>query len=155
MKFGKLLAAGKNIFATRDGIAYRDAKVPLPKFNSDKNPFATTTMPEAQKNLSELPAQKPVAAKTQKMPTISSEPKPLATWASKLNPMAMLRGEPKETRQPVQAELSLEKVKVVHNDLSDADVEIVPMKSRGVPELEPAKKSWEILGERLMRVTAL
>ena len=29
---------------------------------------------------------------------------------------------------PVQAELSLEKVRVVRNDLSDADLEIVPMK---------------------------
>ena len=30
----------------------------------------------------------------------------------------------------VQAELSLDSVKVVHNDLSDADVEVVPIKSR-------------------------
>ena len=35
---------------------------------------------------------------------------------------------------PVQVELSLEKVKVVHNDLTDADVEIVPMKSRPARE---------------------
>ena len=36
----------------------------------------------------------------------------------------------------MQAELSLDRVKVVHNDLSDADVEIVPIKSRTAPEAE-------------------
>jgi len=50
-------------------------------------------------------------------------------------------------------------VKVVHNDLSDADVEVVPIKSRPavaeIHDLSPAKKSWEILGERLLRATAL
>ena len=57
----------------------------------------------------------------------------------------------------MQAELSLDTVKVVHNDLSDADVEVVPIKSRPaaseVSALSPAKKSWEIFGERLMRAT--
>ena len=32
------------------------------------------------------------------------------------------------SRAPVQGELSLDRVKVMRNDLSDADVEIVPMK---------------------------
>ena len=54
----------------------------------------------------------------------------------------------------MQSELSLDSVKVVHNDLSDADVEVVPIKSRtadepAVPDLPPPKKSWEFLGERL------
>jgi hypothetical protein len=76
--------------------------------------------------------------------------------------MTMLRGPQAESEifnRPVQPELSLETVKVVHNDLTDADVEIVPMKSRPVREpaadMQPAKKSWEILGERIMRATAL
>ena len=78
--------------------------------------------------------------------------------------MTMLRGSHEEaksfSRPAVQAELSLDSVKVVHNDLTDADVEIVPMKSRpapniDMPDLQPAKKSWEILGERLLKVTAL
>jgi len=55
-----------------------------------------------------------------------------------------------------QTELSLDSVKVVHNDLSDVDVEVVPMKSRSnVPELQPAKKSWEFLGERLFGVETM
>ncbi len=54
-----------------------------------------------------------------------------------------------------QTELSLDAVRVVHNDLSDVDVEVVPMKSRSAaPEKKPAKKSWEALGERLFGVEA-
>jgi len=38
-------------------------------------------------------------------------------------------------------------------------VEVVPIKSRPAvaeaPALSPARKSWEILGERLLRATAL
>ena len=70
------------------------------------------------------------------------------------------RGAAEQKSLPaVQTELSLDTVKVVHNDLSDADVEVVPIKSRPaaaeIPALSPAKKSWEILGERLLRATAL
>jgi len=39
---------------------------------------------------------------------------------------------------PVQAELSLEKVRVVRNDLSDADLEIVPMKPS--PPVKPVRR---------------
>ena len=56
----------------------------------------------------------------------------------------------------VQVELSLEAVKVVHNDLADADIEIVPVKSRTdatpeAPMLPPARAAWEFLGERLVK----
>jgi hypothetical protein len=60
----------------------------------------------------------------------------------------------------MQPELSLDSVKVVHNDLSDVDVEIVPIKSRAPvamarADLPPARKTWEVLGERIMKATAL
>ena len=167
MKLGKLLAAGKGIFAPRDEMAYRVSKHPLPKFGSEKNPFAPAPRPETPKaeavqaGESKVEAARcSVAAKTQKMPALAEATKPAAGWASKLNPMALLREARAEKTevQAVQTELSLDKVKVVHNDLTDADVEVVPIKSRPqaeVPELQPAKKSWEILGERLMRATAL
>ncbi|HEU5395805.1 MAG TPA: hypothetical protein VFV81_01465 [Verrucomicrobiae bacterium] len=170
MKLGKLLAAGKGIFAPREEIAYRVSKHPLPKFGSEKNPFSPAPRPELPKmdgvkaaEVEREAAQPLLPAKTQKMPTLPEAPKAGPGWASKLNPMSLLRDtrtEKKEVQavQAVQAELSLDKVKVVHNDLTDADVEVVPIKSRPqaeVPELQPAKKSWEILGERLMRATAL
>ena len=163
------MAAGKSLVSGRGAMAYRESKQAyLPKFGSPKNPFVTPAQNESPK----APVENPVApmgevsspswAKTQKMPTISSSPKSLATWTTKLNPMTMLRGSQEEkTFSPVvQAELSLDSVKVVHNDLTDADVEIVPIKSRSArefdaPDLQPAKKSWEILGERLLKATAL
>jgi hypothetical protein len=168
MKLGKLMAAGKSLVSGRGAMAYRESKQAyLPKFGSPKNPFVTPAQNESPK----APLENPVApmekvstpswAKTQKIPTISSSPKSLATWTTKLNPLTMLRGSQEEktfSRPIVQSELSLDSVKVVHNDLTDADVEIIPMKSRPqkiVADLPPAKKSWEILGERLLKATAL
>jgi hypothetical protein len=169
MKLGKLMAAGKSLVSGRGAMAYRESKQAyLPKFSSQKNPFVIPAQNESPK----APLENPVApmekvstpawAKTQKMPTISGTPKSLATWTTKLNPMTMLRGSQDDaktfSRPIVQAELSLDSVKVVHNDLTDADVEIIPMKSRPqkiVADLPPAKKSWEILGERLLKATAL
>jgi hypothetical protein len=55
----------------------------------------------------------------------------------------------------VQPEFSLDAVKVVHNDLADADIEIVPVKSHAaapaVPVLPPARRAWEYLGESLLK----
>jgi hypothetical protein len=161
MNLGKLLAAGKNLVNGRGSMAYRESKQAyLPKFVSPKNPFVTPAQSESPK----APMEKvsaPTWTKTQKIPAISGTPKSLATWTTKLNPMTMLRGSQEEktfSRPIVQSELSLDSVKVVHNDLTDADVEIIPMKSRPqkiVADLPPAKKSWEILGERLLKATAL
>jgi hypothetical protein len=96
------------------------------------------------------------------MPLISGTSKSLAAWTNKLNPVSLWAGPAlaeQKALPAVQTELSLDAVKVVYNDLSDADVEVVPIKSRpAAPEisaLSPTKKSWEILGERLLRATAL
>ncbi len=162
------MAAGKSLVSGRGAMAYRESKQAyLPKFGSPKNPFVTPAQNESPK----APLENPIApmekvsapswTKTQKIPAISGTPKSLATWTTKLNPMTMLRGsqDDAKTFSPVvQTELSLDSVKVVHNDLTDADVEIIPMKSRPqkiVADLPPAKKSWEILGERLLKATAL
>jgi hypothetical protein len=158
MNFGKLLAAGKCWVNGRAEISYRvNKQIYLPKFESAKNPFAHLPK-EPTENA--IPAKKEIAAvKAQKLPTVSATPKPQTNWATKLNPISILRPAPFETKNErpiVQSELSLDTVKVVHNDLTDADVEIVPMKSRPAPpDLQPARKSWEILGERLLKATAL
>jgi hypothetical protein len=104
-----------------------------------------------------------VAAKTQKIPVFAvQQPKPAmparaTSWKDKLNPFRApepVRLAPQAGA--VQVELSLEAVKVVHNDLSDADIEVVPVKSRtaAMPEpamLPPARSAWEFLGERLVK----
>lgn len=41
------------------------------------------------------------------------------------------------SRTPVQGELSLDNIKVVRNDLSDADLEVVPLKAKSNPTPEP------------------
>ena len=158
MNLGKLLGAGKTFFGGKGNPAYRENKsFYLPKFNADKNPFAPkpTGAPEVKKTAA------PVFAKTQKIPVFTSPqihpagPTRAVSWKDKLNPFrAPVPSTP--TLNAVQVELSLESVKVVHNDLADADIEVVPVKSRTVappaaPMLSEARQPWEFLGERLVK----
>jgi hypothetical protein len=145
MSLGKLLAAGKSIKNGQRAVAYhKDKRVYLPKFGSPKNPFtitAQTELPKPPVENSVAPVKKaaaPTWAKTQKMPTVSAGPARVTTWTEKFNPMSIWRGsaaEVKSSPHAIQAELSLEKVKVVHNDLTDVDVEVVPIKSRSMREV--------------------
>ena len=178
MNLGKLLGAGKSFISGGKPAAYRTSKrVYLPQFVSPKNPF-TTAAAATTATQAELPKptdKAPVALmkktttlpwlKTRKLPVVAAQARPTraTTWASKLTPVSLFRtASPTSDKAvaAVQTELSLEKVKVVHNDLTDADVEIVPMKSRPAPEpvlveSQPMKRSWEALGERIMKATAL
>jgi hypothetical protein len=63
---------------------------------------------------------------------------------AKLNPLALLdrRGAPKPAiprfgKEPVQAELSLDNIRVVRNDLNESDVELVPAKAETKPKAKP------------------
>jgi len=146
------LFAGKSVVNGCATVSYRENKqVALPKFVSPKNPFVPSKKEAA-----------PEPAAAQKLPQVSGASKSRAAWTTKLNPSSLWSSPApaeQKTLPAVQAELSLDTVKVVHNDLSDADVEVVPIKSRPaaaeIPAMSPAKKSWEILGERLLRATAL
>jgi len=164
MNLGNMLAAGKSFISGGAGLAYRQNKrVYVPKFNADKNPFA----PKAPEPNAAAPAPvkkvaMPVTASAPKnpvraIPALAPAPLRATNWAEKLNPF---RSAPPVAATPmptVQPELiSLNDVKVIHNDLSDADVEVVPAKSRGaslpeVPMLPPAREPWEFMGERLMK----
>jgi hypothetical protein len=116
-------------------------------------------------------------------PKISEPPKvaaPVDSWLKKINPLVWFGNrkpaEPKpaiprfsKSHTPIQGELSLDNIKVMRNDLSEADVEVVPMKARApkitatpapqagaaamalpVPDLPPATRAWEFIGEHLM-----
>jgi hypothetical protein len=175
MNLGKLLGAGKSFVSGSNVSPYRtDKRFCLPQFVSPKNPFANsvpaagqTESPKPAAQTSAGPAKKtmmPPWIKAQKisMPLTAVAPARATTWVSRLNPVSIFRAAPPfadKNVTPVQVELSLERVKVVHNDLADADVEIVPMKSRPAREpaadLQPPKKSWANLGERIMKATAL
>lgn len=101
--------------------------------------FEKRAKPEAAKDVEapKAPApDRPAAARSKKHA-------PLGEWVKKLNPLKLLPA-PMEFRKKlsrtsaarpvIQAELSLEKVKVVRNDLSDADLEIMPAKPVILPE---------------------
>ena len=163
MNLGNMLAAGKSFISGGASAAYRENKrVYLPKFNSDKNPFvakaaAPTTVKAVAIPVAAKQVAKSVVAKSQKMPSLAPAPLRATNWANKLNPF---RSAPTVAATPmptVQPELlSLNDVKVIHNDLTDADVEVVPAKSRGaalpeVPMLPPAREPWEFMGERLVK----
>ncbi len=166
MNLGKLLAAGKSIMGGRRQISYHVVgRAYVPKFISPKNPFAPPDKTEA-------PAPPAVAAKQETASgasRISNPPIfPMARprgqrWIGKLNPVSLWRRStaagPQKVQCPRQAELSLDRVKVVHNDLSDVDVEIVPIKSRTAPEaVAPAPvnggDSWSRLGAKIFGVKA-
>jgi hypothetical protein len=153
LKLGKLLTAGKSIFGGHGKVSYRENKnVYLPKFNTDKNPFAPgqagSAPPSAVEstNASAPPLIKPAPAK----------PARGTSWKDKLNPFRAPEPIAPPMIGAVQAELSLDAVKVVRNDLADADIEVVPVKSQTIsapeaPVLPPARHSWEFLGERLVK----
>ena len=164
MNFGKLLAVGKGFLGGRVVVAYRaDKRVYLPKFNSAKNPFvpkaaekksAVAPVPQKTAVTVVTPVVTPVAAKTQKIPVFTAQqPLRAASWTERLNPFRTPAPVALPMVNPVQTELSLDAVKVLHNDLSDADVEVVPVKSRTVapmesPRLLPRREPLEFFGER-------
>ena len=170
MNLGKLLAAGKSIMGGRREISYRVSDhVYLPKFISAKNPFAPTSKAEPSPQAIATPAKKeavPEGKKAKKLPTFSVIRRLPRSSIRKFNPLLFWRHATPKAQQklqgPMQVELSLDRVKVVHNDLSDADVEIVPIKSRTAPaELEAAEPaftsangedSWGRLGAKIFGV---
>lgn len=154
----------------RDSLAYRENKrVYLPKFKPAKNPFEPkpaekkaaaeagpqkSAAPKVAPTVAAAPTVVPTTVKAEKVPVFAVQ-KPLratSSWAERLNPFRT----PAETTllpNPVQTELSLNAVKVLHNDLSDADVEVVPVKSRTMapvesPRLLPTREPLEFFGER-------
>jgi hypothetical protein len=171
--------SSKNPFAARPPGESSTPDAPeeaqLPKLTPDEVAAANlkeTPLPPIVNGAFETaaPDSKPVAA--------VKAPGVVDGWLKKLNPMVWWGNrKPAETKPavprfgktPVQGELSLDNIKVMRNDLTEADVEVAPMKTRrpnvpnvppaatqasaaamAVPELPPATSAWEYLGERLM-----
>ena len=171
MKLGNLLSAGKSIFGGGAAKCYRENKhVYLPKFNTDKNPFApqsteTAEAPVAEPEKISGPAAAKVAAngggatavKGPEIP-VSAAPRPArsANWAAKLNPFRAAKPVAPPMVNAVQVELSLDTVKPITNDLMDADIEVVPVKSHTVapsdkPLIPASRESWEFAGVRVTK----
>ena len=160
MKLAKLLGVGKSFFGNGEPAAYHlNKRASLPKFNEGRNPFApkppeaASAQPGAE---NKVRAPEVAPAPALKAPTKSAAKPVRGGWTTKLNPFRT--PEPTAPLLPfaVQPELSLDAVKVVHNDLADADVDVVPVKSRAeapaaAPVLPPARQAWEYLGESLLK----
>jgi hypothetical protein len=162
MNLGKLLAAGKSIIGGGGEISYRISdRVYLPKFISPKNPFIPPVKVEPAPEVEKKPAEEGMASdgvRTQKLPTLPAARPRKKIWAGKINPLSLWRSlrpsAPQKAQRPLQAELSLDRVKVVHNDLTDADVEVVPIKSRTASEVESPMLPPARTGDSLSRLSA-
>jgi len=97
--------------------------------------------------------------------TAAGKPVAFGGWVTKINPLPLLRrlkpgaNKSPKARAAVQGELSLEKVKVVRNDLNDADVELMPARPTVVTSassaISPAMNkteptTWNRLTSRLL-----
>ena len=140
-KFG----SAKNPFAPKTPAGAATPKIAAPEMAAAKTAASDLVktrklpvLPEQLKQTKRLPA---AAA-----PKISGEKKDFAIWQkmiggasaafAKLNPFAWVVREksparpaiPRFDKSATQTELSLDNIKVVRNDLNDADVEVVPAK---------------------------
>ena len=133
MSLGRLLSAGKALTSLRDiPTAYQvRRKAMLPKFGLGGDPFASAKAPTLP-TLEAKPEGKPEARPATQVSARSSFWP--CKWPGTEKPTTTAGG-PRLTRAarkangsvpvPVQAELSLDNVKVVRNDLRDADVDLV------------------------------
>jgi len=113
------------------------------------------------------PEQKPEAGPADTVPRPAepkaAKPGALAGLIKRLNPMSYLPkrkpagARPRGSRTPVQGEFSLEKVRVMRNDLSDSDLEFINAKPAArtagtmLPALpQPGLTAWGRLTSRTM-----
>ncbi len=144
MSLAKLLSAGSSFFGGGASAPYRKNKrVYVPKFGSGGNPFSPKDKPAEPAPAVEPAPATPASAQKISVPpapvsAVMPAPVPVAKPAAKpgrngwLNPFRPPQPAPSPAVSAVQSELSLEGVKVLHNDLSDADVDVVPLQSRTV-----------------------
>ena len=150
----QLLTVGNSIHESKDHphrykMTQRNL---LPKFGMEKNapPQPATTEERIKKNMKiEMAEMAPLA------PVKTSAPGPavfpLGRWTFKRNPFAS-RAVTVAVQPVVQSELSLDAVKVVRNDLSDADLELVPLMrgaSTFVPRVQAKPHAITRMWERL------
>jgi len=151
MSLVRLLAIGRSLVSIKDKPNhYRMVRWGWPpKFCVPANPFVAASQPTSSPNAAEakersvagdqqLGSRRTATQTVHAGKPMSKAVAPVAKAASKfldaLNPftskvrLKLHYDTRRAAKQPVQCELSLEKVTVVRNDLSDADVEVVPVR---------------------------
>jgi hypothetical protein len=170
MSLGKLLATGRSLMASQGGAhRYRaNKRVALPKFGSLKNPFASGAQQERAeaRPTAAVPTEAKVrATNAPASPAALRKPVPVrlskwaSGWSAKLNPFGIWRRrratglettDAGTSAVPVQRELSLESVRVVCNDLTDADAEASGKGKRANPAAESGMRGMTAKAEVAM-----
>lgn len=177
MSLGRLLASGKSLVGlSGETSRYRvDKRARLPKFISPKNPFESGETPAAKVSdppaatklvVAEVGAEAGDTAKPiSRVPMRVRAAEWLGGWGRKLKSQgrrSQVRGPlkpagPGGSSAELQGELSLETVKVVRNDLSDTDFEVVrsaaakpvsPVIAMTAEKLQPVGAAWNRLTTR-------
>lgn len=179
MSMGRLLAAGRSLIGAQDTSSrYRlDKRARLPKFVCTKNPFTSgsgspmptpstptqammsSTKPVTVNRVSE-PAANPLPVVPPANSRLRRAVRRLQEWCVEANPLPRLAGPARSAFTPparppvaaIQGELSLDTVKVLRNDLSDTDLEIVLVKPARHAESVPVSEenAWSRLTTRLL-----
>jgi hypothetical protein len=134
MSLLRLLAAGKSLIGLKQQTKqYRDlGPGALPKFEGKKNVFRSSPQSDnsTQPDSSKIPAASSEGSpRTTPMPQKDShQPAQPTSWRRKVSGLWSIKSKPAVPRFDkalVQTELSLDRVKVVRNDLLDSDLEVV------------------------------
>src|SRR5215470_1212598 len=141
MSLVRLLTAGKSLVGIQDSKSRYRAVDPraMPKFVSEKK-LNTDVARESEVKpsvaKSKIETSKTDAVKTAAAPARKARGNGwVSQWGSKLSSLVSQKPKPARTAiprlngVPVQGELSLDNIKVVRNDLSDADLEVVTRKA--------------------------
>jgi hypothetical protein len=166
--------SARNPFASKGSAELPEREPQLPKLTPAE--VAAATLKKTQPLTAPTEPVVPVSRDSQPVEPPKVTP-PIDGWLKKINPLVWFGSrkatEPKsaiprfiKSHTPVQGELSLDNIKVMRNDLSETDVEIVTPKSHpakimaaptqasaaavAIPDLPPASAVWEYLGERLL-----
>ena len=171
MSLLRLLTTGRSLVSVRDTESrYRlTTQRLLPQFGPTRNPFGSS----ARQEPSSVGTSRPAAGLGEASPKGEGRGHARGSWlrvvglwsACKLKPGALIvrsfektatRATPQPPKCPVQGELSLDRVRVVRNDLSDADLEVVPARTGPAPEglvgksKTRAEWAWGRVAKRLL-----
>jgi hypothetical protein len=166
MSLVRLLTAGKSLVGIQDSKSRYRSVDPraMPKFGSEKKsdlareseakPSVADSNVESSKANTNAGADNKVGITqvVEKTP-VATAPKPrgsgwVSQWGSKLSSLVSPKPKPAKSggarfsSVPVQGELSLDNIKVVRNDLSDADLEVVTRKMAPAKKAESESQEW-------------
>jgi hypothetical protein len=154
MSLVRLLTAGKSLVGIQDSKSRYRAVDPraMPKFGSEKKIDTDDARESEAKRGVGRASVESSKANLEKTPVAAARPARssgwVSQWGSKLSSLVSQKPKPARSaiprlgEAPVQGELSLDNIKVIRNDLSDADLEVVTRKTAPAKETESGASEW-------------